>query len=358
MRARGDDVLEVHTLADLAPIALLVTDGRRKILDTNPAGEALFQVSRRTLAGKPLSEFVFHDSVLFELLDRAQRQVGDIMSPGTPITGPTIPSRLVCDIWIRTTGDDGFVIALSESAVREGNESAAGVAGFGRILGHEVKNPLGGIIGAAQLLARQNVEGQTELIEIIKEEARRIERLVNRLSAFELFSAPRMEECNIHALLDRVLASERAAMGSAVEFRRDFDPSLPDISGDADHLQQAFQNIIRNAAEASEGGTGRGVVTVRTSYAAGLAFKRSRFGVGLQRAMLVTIEDNGKGIPRERLSRIFDVFQSSKSGARGLGLSIVKEVITAHGGQIRVDSEPGATRFTVLLPLPAGGQNG
>ncbi|WP_273418669.1 ATP-binding protein, partial [Hyphomonas adhaerens] len=96
----------------------------------------------------------------------------------------------------------------------------------------------------------------------------------------------------------------------------------------------------------------------RTAYATGLAFKRSRFGVGLQRAMLVTIEDNGRGIPREKLSRIFDVFQSSKSGARGLGLSVVKEVITAHGGQIRVDSEPGATRFTVLLPIRTGGLNG
>ncbi|MCB9961454.1 MAG: ATP-binding protein [Hyphomonas sp.] len=354
----GMTLLDARSLADLSPIALLVIDGRRKIVDGNPAAEALFQMSRRTLTGKPLSELIFHDSLIWELLDRAQRQVGDITSPGTPITGPTMNTRLVCDVWIRTTDDEGFVIAIVEAAVREGSDSAAGVAGFGRILGHEVKNPLGAIIGAAQLLERQGVEGQSELLEIIREEARRIERLVNRLSAFELFSAPRMTSFNIHALLDRVIASERVALGASVDILRDFDPSLPEIHGDEDHLQQAFQNLIRNAAEAAQDGSGRAQVLVRTAYATGLAFKRSRFGVGLQRAMLITIEDNGRGIPRDKISRIFDVFQSSKSGARGLGLSIVKEVITAHGGQIRVDSEPGATRFTVLLPIRTGGLNG
>ena len=142
-----DTLLDARSLADLSPIALLVIDDRRRIVDGNPAAEVLFQISRRSLTGKPLSELIYHDSLIWELLDRAQRQVGDIASPGTPVTGPSIHSRLVCDVWIRTTGDEGFVIALVESSAREGHESAAGVAGFGRILGHEVKNPLGGIIG-------------------------------------------------------------------------------------------------------------------------------------------------------------------------------------------------------------------
>ncbi|WP_373004000.1 ATP-binding protein, partial [Hyphomonas sp.] len=99
-------------------------------------------------------------------------------------------------------------------------------------------------------------------------------------------------------------------------------------------------------------------VTIRTAYAAGLSMKQARLGAGLRRAMLVSIEDDGLGIPRERQATIFDVFQSSKSGARGLGLSIVSEVVTAHGGQIRVDSEPGKTLFTVLLPLGDGADHG
>ncbi|MAN45029.1 MAG: PAS domain-containing protein [Alphaproteobacteria bacterium] len=338
-------------LGDLSPIALMLVDERRRIIEVNAACESLLQLSRRAMKGKPLSEIVYHDSPVFELLDRVQRTVGDIAAPGTPVSGPGLLSRQICDIWVRTTDDNGYMIALCEAATRDANDSAAGVAGFGRILGHEVKNPLGGIIGAAQLLERHGVDGQAELLEIIKEEARRIERLVNRLSAFELFSAPQMEPFNIHAVLDRVLASEQAAMGSHVEFKRDFDPSLPQLMGDSDHLQQAFQNLIRNAAEAASEEGASGKVSVRTSYAAGLSFRQARLGSGLRRAMLVSVEDNGRGIPRHRQGTIFEVFQSSKSGARGLGLSIVKEVITAHGGQIRVDSVPGSTRFAVLLPL-------
>lgn len=339
-------------LADLSPVALLHIDPRRRIANVNPAAEDMFKLSRRALVGRPLSEVIYHDSPLFELIDRAERDPAEIAAPATPVSGPSMQQRCVCDIRLRTVDAGGFILALSESPTRDSGEGIAGAAGFGRILGHEVKNPLAGIIGAAQLLERQGQAGQAELLDIIKDEARRIERLVNRLSAFELFSAPRMQSCNVHALLDKVVASERAAVGTRVEFRREFDPSLPDISGDPDHLQQAFQNIVRNAAEAASEGGGRGEVVIRTAYAAGLSMRQARLGPGLRRAMLISIEDNGAGIPRERQATIFDVFQSTKSGGRGLGLSVVSEVVTAHGGHIRVDSQPGATRFTVLLPLP------
>jgi two-component system nitrogen regulation sensor histidine kinase GlnL len=343
--------LKPSGLADMAPVALIQLDGRRRIANVNPAAESLLKLSRRALVGRPLSEVIFHDSLLFELIDRAERDPAEITAPATPVSGPSIQVRVVCDIRLRMVEGQNFILALAEAPSRDPSEGIAGAAGFGRILGHEVKNPLAGIIGAAQLLERQGHSGQSELLDIIKDEARRIERLVNRLSAFELFSAPRMQACNVHALLDKVLASERAAMGTKVEFRRVFDPSLPDIMADPDHLQQAFQNVVRNAAEAACETGVRGQVVIRTAYAAGLAVRQARLGPDLHRAMLISIEDNGAGIPRERQSTIFDVFQSSKSGGRGLGLSVVSEVINAHGGQIRVDSQPGATRFTVLLPL-------
>ena len=338
-------------LADLAPIALMQIDNRRRIANINPAAESLLKLSRRALVGRPLSEVIFHDSLLFELIDRAERDPAEITAPGTPVSGPSMQIRVICDVRLRMVEGQNFIIVLAETPSRDSAEGIAGAAGFGRILGHEVKNPLAGIIGAAQLLDRQGQPDQSELLDIIKDEARRIERLVNRLSAFELFSAPRMQTCNVHALLDKVIASERAAMGTKVEYRRDFDPSLPDMTGDPDHLQQAFQNIVRNAAEAASESGSRGEVVIRTAYAAGLAMRQARLGSGLRRAMLISIEDNGAGIARERQSTIFDVFQSSKSGGRGLGLSVVSEVVNAHGGQIRVDSQPGSTRFTVLLPL-------
>ncbi|MGA1343550.1 MAG: two-component system sensor histidine kinase NtrB [Hyphomonas sp.] len=338
-------------LGEMAPIALLRIDARRRISSVNAAAEALLQASRRALVDRPLSEIIFYDSPLFELIDRAAREPAEITAPSTPLSGPSIAARAVCDIRVRCIEGGEFVIVLNEAPARDPAEGTAGAAGFGRILGHEVKNPLAGIIGAAQLLERQAVAGQSELLDIIKDEARRIERLVNRLSAFELFSAPRMQPCNVHALLDKVIASERAAIGPKIDFRREFDPSLPDIEADPDHLQQAFQNIVRNAAEAASVDGRRGEVIIRTSYAAGLAMRQARLGSGLRRAMLISIEDNGHGIPRERQATIFEVFQSSKSGGRGLGLSVVSEVVSAHGGQIRVDSRPGSTRFSVLLPI-------
>jgi two-component system nitrogen regulation sensor histidine kinase GlnL len=139
-----------------------------------------------------------------------------------------------------------------------------------------------------------------------------------------------------------------------VSIRYLFDPSLPPIAGDEDHLQQAFQNLVRNAVEAAIDAGPRGEVMVRTAYAAGLGLKQARLGPALRRAMVVSIEDNGGGIPPDRQASMFEVFQTSKSGGRGLGLSIVSEVVAAHGGQIRVESEPGATRFSVLLPFSEG----
>ncbi|MEQ9507362.1 MAG: ATP-binding protein [Hyphomonas sp.] len=342
-------------LSEIAPVALLHIDARRRICNVNAAAESLLQLSRRALIDRPLSEVIYHDSPLFELIDRAAREPGEIAAPSTPLSGPSIPGRTICDVRVRGVDAGEFVLVLGEAPARDPSEGIAGAAGFGRILGHEVKNPLAGIIGAAQLLERQGLSDQSELLDIIKDEARRIERLVNRLSAFELFSAPRMSACNVHVLLDKVIAAERAAMGPKVDFRRDFDPSLPHIQADPDHLQQAFQNIIRNAAEAASEDGSRGEVVVRTAYAAGLAMRQARLGSGLRRAMMISFEDNGRGIPRERQATIFDVFQSSKSGGRGLGLSVVSEVVGAHGGQIRVDSQPGTTRFTVLLPLVEAG---
>ena len=131
----SDIALSAPRLGDLSPIALLLIDSRRKVVEVNAAAESLLQLSRRGLRSKPLSEIIYHDSPVFELLDRAERTVGDIAAPGTPITGPGLLSRQICDIWVRSTDDNGYMIAMCEAATRDVNDSAAGVAGFGRILG-------------------------------------------------------------------------------------------------------------------------------------------------------------------------------------------------------------------------------
>lgn len=343
--------LEVDQLADAVPVALVALDARRRIVAANAEAEALLGQSRRALSGRALSEIVFHDTPIFELIDKAETLHGDMTAHGVPMSGPHLPSGQVHDIRIRQDSNAGFLIAFSRSLGREATETTPGVAAFGRILGHEVKNPLAGISGAAQLLLRHDNKDQAELLNLILDETRRIERLVTRLSAFELFSAPRLKSVNVHALLDRVLAAEEAAFDERVRYHRLYDPSLPDILGDADHLHEAFQNIMRNASEAACSAEGGSMVTVRTSYEAGFGIMLKSSPRARRRALRVTVEDTGPGIPVERQSAIFEMFQSTKSGGRGLGLSVVGEIVSAHGGQMKMESHPGRTRFSVYLPL-------
>ena len=338
-------------LADVAPLALFQIDDRRRIDAANTEAQMLLGHSEAALRGRALSEFIFHDSPLFDLLDRVFSQDGDVTAHGVAISGPGVTGSRTFDIKLRPVPPQGVVIAVTESVVSDPSQAAVGISGFGRILGHEVKNPLAGISGAAQLLLRSATDEEAPLLNVIRSEASRIERLVTRLSAFELFSSPRRDRFNIHELLDKVILAEEAAHGGQIKLTRAYDPSLPEIYGDEDHLHEAFQNIVRNAAEAAAEVSGQGEVVLQTAFETGFAFSRTRNARRLQRAIRVTVEDNGKGIPPRAREQMFDMFSSTKAGGRGLGLSVVSEVISAHEGRIKVESRPGQTRFSVFLPM-------
>ena len=340
-------------LIGLAPFALLGLDERRRVTAANPEAQSFLGHSERAMFRKPLSEILFHDSPVFGLIDKAMALQGDVSAPAIPINGPTLGRQRVLDLRLRPLHDDGIVIGMTEANESSVvNNNPAGVAAFGHLLGHEVKNPLAGISGAAQLLSRSARDDQSAMIEIIQSETRRIERLVSRLSAFELFSAPAKEALNIHQLLDRVIAAEEAAHRGKISFVRRYDPSLPEIEADQDHLHEAVQNILRNAVEATLAHTQSPQIQVETAFETSFAIVRSDGAERLGRAIRVTIEDNGPGVPPEKKARMFDMFMSSKSGGRGLGLSVVNEIVSAHNGRIKVDSKPGLTRFSIFLPLP------
>jgi len=340
-------------LVGLAPFALLGLDERRRVTAANPEAQSFLGHSERAMFRKPLSEILFHDSPVFGLIDKAMELQGDVTAHSIPINGPSLRKQRMLDLRLRPLHDGSIVIGMTEAnepAVISNNP--AGVAAFGRILGHEVKNPLAGISGAAQLLSRQARDDQTAMIDIIQSETRRIERLVSRLSAFELFSAPVKETLNIHELLDRVIAAEEAAHRGKISVGRLYDPSLPDIMADQDHLHEAIQNILRNAVEATLAYTQSPQIQIETAFETSFAIAGTHGAGRLGRAIRVTVEDNGPGVPPEKKARMFDMFMSSKSGGRGLGLSVVNEILSAHQGRIKVDSKPGLTRFSVFLPLP------
>lgn len=214
-----------------------------------------------------------------------------------------------------------------------------------RGLAHEIKNPLGGIRGAAQLLARELERAQlTEYTDIIIEEADRLRNLVDRMLGPN--QLPKYRNGNIHRILERVRQLITAEHPEHLQIERDYDPSIPELTCDPDQLLQAFLNVTRNAAQALEG-TENAMITFRTRT-------MRQFTIGDERHRLVVridILDNGPGIPADMIERLFYPMISGRADGTGLGLSITQSIIAQHGGLIECESEPGSTRFTILLPL-------
>ncbi|MFW6092932.1 MAG: nitrogen regulation protein NR(II) [Pseudomonadota bacterium] len=214
-----------------------------------------------------------------------------------------------------------------------------------RGLAHEVKNPLGGVRGAAQLLERELADDQLkEYTRVIIDEADRLKALVDRMLGPN--REPEMAEVNVHAVIEHVLLLIDAQTRGAIEFRRDYDPSLPPVLADEAQLVQAILNIAANAAQAMEGRAAP-VLSLRTRV-----MRRFTIGSRLHRiALRIDIVDNGPGIPEEMLDRIYFPMISGRSDGTGLGLAITQSIVGRHGGLIECDSRPGRTCFSVYLPV-------
>lgn len=351
--------LALTPLSDNAPVSLLAISPENTVRDTNAAAEAMLGLSRRRLIGRHLERVLVNSEVLLNLIEYARSNASDTASPEVVIKPQTLVEERTVNVRVRWFDSGEVVLALSEAMTREPQDPIAGVASFGRILGHEIKNPLAGISGAAQLLLRQSQPGQRELLGLITDEVARIERLGNRLSAFELFSEPQLESMNIHELLDKVLASEEAAHDGRLIFVRRYDPSLPDILGDSDHLHEAFQNIVRNGVEAALANAAKRPprVEIHTAFESRFARRGVLPDSGLQRALRVDVIDSGSGLDKEKLAHVFEAFSSTKSAGRGLGLTVVKEVVQAHSGQVNIRNIETGTQVSVFLPISRRGQS-
>jgi len=216
---------------------------------------------------------------------------------------------------------------------------------FSSMLAHEVKNPLSGIQGAAQLLSRSVPERDKDLTSLIYDETKRIQKLVDQLACFSEDEPLAFEAVNIHAVLNHVKRISQLGFASHVEFTEDYDPSLPEVSGDTERLIQAFINLFKNSAEAMNK-TDPAILNVKTFYCQGKHKK------GLPTPFGICISDKGEGVPEEKMDLLFDPFYSTKSTGAGLGLSVVAKIIEEHRGQLKVVSKPHfGTQFYIYLPL-------
>ena len=335
------DLRDVRAMAfDLSPEPSLVISADGSLAAANEAAEALF--------GQGLSL----------LVERAVREDSPVRERGLEINlfGQ---APFEADGTAKALGDGSVLLTLhlrSSSLVERGGESAAmrSVVGLGRMLAHEIKNPLAGIRGAAQLLKSGAKAEDAPLAQLIVDETDRVRRLVDRMEAFSDDASPNREVINIHQILDRVRTIAANGVADGLTLKEHYDPSLPPVFGDEDQLIQVFLNIVKNAADAAHArGDGRGEVSISTGFRHG-ARVRSANGQGLRGAPLeVRITDNGPGVPTHLKDCLFEPFVTTKSFGAGLGLPLCSKLVTAHGGLIDFESEPGRTTFRILLPIEA-----
>lgn len=336
--------------------------GPECIRDCNPAAEQFLSASSRTLIGTPLFERLAIDAPMEDALLRCRANASAVFINDADVaTGARAP--VICNLQLSPLPDHpGLVLMLISPREFAGRLEQAGAAkaavrsasGMAAMLAHEIKNPLAGITGAAQLLSMNLSHDDRALTDLIVEETRRI---IGLLRQFEEFGDQRPPNCtpvNIHDVLERARRSARLGFAAHMTIGERYDPSLPPVWADADQLLQVFLNLLRNAAEAQPDG---GQITIRTHFDPSLRV-RGRSGHGHALPLHVDIIDDGPGLPPEIAADVFDPFVSGRENGTGLGLALVSKIVADHAGWIGVDSAPGHTVFRVSLPLAPRGVAG
>ena len=336
---------------------LLVVDADNRIAYVNQAAEQFFATSANALLNRPLEAFVQADSPVFDGLRQLRRSGHSLVGHEVALASPKFGQRLISlSITPLPDASGRMIVSLDErSMARKMSDqlvhrnAARSVTAMAAMLAHEVKNPLSGIRGAAQLLEAGAPEADRELTQLICSEADRIVNLVNRMEMFSSDQPIEREPVNIHEVLEYVRRVSQSGFAQEQRFLERYDPSLPPVHGNRDMLIQALLNLVKNAAEAAAGEGGE--ILLETRYQQGIRLTAPGGGRRLDLPLVVSVQDNGPGIAEELRRHLFDPFVTTKPGGKGLGLALVAKVVSDHGGVIECDSEPGRTRFRLMLPL-------
>jgi two-component system, NtrC family, nitrogen regulation sensor histidine kinase GlnL len=337
------------------PIPTLLLARDDTIVAVNAAAELFLNLSTRALAGAPVWDRVMIDAPLEDAFRRTREQ-GSSLSVNDVDVGSGERPPIQCSIhFAPLLGSDGEMLMLvspREMASRMTQnvntaKAAKSAIGMAEMLAHEIKNPLAGISGAAQLLSMGLSGDELELTDLIVGETRRIVKLLEQVEQFGNLRPPSLRAVNIHDVLDRVRQSASVGFGAHMMFIEDYDPSLPRAWVDGDQLLQIVMNLVKNACEA--GGDG-GHVRLRTFYEPSLRLRRKDGGQA-RLPLQVEIIDDGAGIPPDIAAEIFEPFVSGRENGTGLGLALVSKLVNDNGGWISVESVPGRTVFRLSLPL-------
>jgi len=349
----------VQRVLDNLTTAVLTFDSDLRLTAINPAGEMLLEASAKKIVGQRLADVLPQDQPLARSLAQTLVTRHAFTARGLRLELPGDRS-LTLDCTVTPLMDDdaspappALLVELTQvdrllRLTREDNllDRQAANRAVMRGLAHEIKNPLGGLRGAAQLLERELADKSLkEYTRIIIHEADRLRKLVDRMVG--PYQPPNKRAVNIHAILEHVRLLILAEVPSGLTIARAYDPSLPEFDGDPDQLVQAVLNIVRNSVQALDG---KGRIELRTRIERGYTIGHRRYRLEL----CAQIQDDGPGVPPELLEHIFYPMVTGRSDGTGLGLSIAQDIISRHGGSIECESRPGRTVFSLYLPLENG----
>src|SRR5947199_1637814 len=344
------------------PVVMVSADG--KIANANAAAEAFFEASLLLLRRHLLRDLVPFGSPLLALIDQVRARGAAVNEYKVDLGTPRNPGERLVDLHVAPLPErpDHVVVMLQERTIADKMDrqlthrgAARSVTALAAMLAHEIKNPLSGIRGAAQLL-EQSVPDEEDrtLTRLICEEADRIVKLVDRMEVFSDERPVERRPINIHVVLDHVKRLAQSGFARHIKFAEDYDPSLPPVLGNRDQLVQVFLNLIKNAAEAIGENATDGEIGLSTAFRPGVRLSlpgsKARGSLPLE----FCVKDNGPGVPEDLLPHLFDPFVTTNSTVSGFGLALVSKIIGDHGGIIECESQPRRTIFRVLMPMFLG----
>jgi two-component system nitrogen regulation sensor histidine kinase GlnL len=339
------------------PVMTISPDGY--LVDANVAAEAFFEVGVPVLRRHRIHEFVPFGSPLLALIEQVRTRGAPVNEYRVDLGTPKNSGEHVVDILVAPMPErPGYVVVvLQERSMADKIDrqlthrgAARSVTALAAMLAHEIKNPLSGIRGAAQLLEQSADADDRTLTRLICEEADRIVKLVDRM---EIFSDERPVEraaVNIHEVLGHVRKLALTGFARYIRIIEDYDPSLPPVFANRDQLVQVFLNLVKNAAEAV-GDAAEGEIALTTAFRPGVRLTVPGTSTRVSLPLEFCVRDNGPGVPEDLLPHLFDPFVTTKPTGNGLGLALVAKIVDDHGGIVECESQPRHTVFRVLMPV-------
>jgi two-component system nitrogen regulation sensor histidine kinase GlnL len=352
---------------DALPHPVIMINADDKIANANAAAESFFEASLPLLRRHRLSDVVPFGSPLLSLIEQVRARGAAVNEYKVDLSTPRNPGERLVDLHVAPLPErpDHVVVMLQERTIADKMDrqlthrgAARSVTALAAMLAHEIKNPLSGIRGAAQLLEQSAADDDRPLTRLICDEADRIVKLVDRMEVFTDERPIEREPVNIHRVFEHVKRLAQSGFARHIKFIEEYDPSLPPVLANRDQLIQVFLNIVKNAAESIGEGATDGEIHLTTAFRPGVRLSLPGSKARVSLPLEFCIKDSGPGVPDDLLAHLFDPFVTTKPAGSGLGLALVAKIIGDHGGIIECESQPRHTIFRVLMPMFLGNDAG